>query len=182
MSITDAVTLLRPLRVGLFLSILTLLYGYGMGIAFGAREDAIKASLKARAEAVRNTVYTTDGAFDQAKFKKVTDKSWVYLKRAHLHANGIGTTATALCLMLSLMTGTKRGLRTLIGILLGLGAAGYSSFWMFAGLRAPGLGSTGLAKEGLKWLALPSAAAATLGVLLTLVVLIGALFCRKAEA
>ena len=27
---------------------------------------------------------------------------------------------------------------------------------MFAGLRAPGLGSTGLAKESLKWLAMPT--------------------------
>ena len=50
---------------------------------------------------------------------------------------------------------------------LGGGALGYSVFWMWAGFIAPGLGSTGAAKESLRWLAMPSAGAlmlATAGV------------------
>lgn len=181
MSINDAASLVRPLRFGLLLCLLTILYGFGMGLAFGAREDAIKGTIKARAEAVRDTVYTTDGVFDQAKFTNVTAKCWVYMKRAHLHANGIGTTGLALCLLLSLLTTVGPRRRAVAGVLLGAGALGYSTFWMFAALKAPTLGSTHDAKEALTWLAGPSALAAILGVVLTLALLAGALFCRKAQ-
>jgi multisubunit Na+/H+ antiporter MnhB subunit len=43
-----------------------------------------------------------------------------------------------------------------LSIALGIGALGYSVFWLWAGFRAPGLGSTGAAKESLAWLAMPS--------------------------
>ena len=44
---------------------------------------------------------------------------------------------------------------------MGLGSLGYSMFWMLAGMRAPGLGSTGAAKESLEWLAVPTSALET---------------------
>lgn len=46
-----------------------------------------------------------------------------------------------------------------VSIALGAGGLGYSIFWMWAGFRAPGLGSTDLAKESLAWLAIPSSGA-----------------------
>jgi hypothetical protein len=49
-----------------------------------------------------------------------------------------------------------------ISVTLGAGAIGYSVFWMWAGFLAPGLGSTGAAKESLRWLAMPSAGAVML--------------------
>ena len=108
MSIENASILLRPVRLGLLLSTLTILFGFGLGIAFGLKEDAIKDNIKARAEAAMDTAYVTaDGSFDQAKFKAVTAKSWIYIKRAHLHANGIGTAALVMCLLLSLATRTR---------------------------------------------------------------------------
>ncbi len=54
------------------------------------------------------------------------------------------------------MLGTSAGRARAIGLGLGAGGLGYSVFWLWAGFRAPALGSTGAAKESLKWLAIPS--------------------------
>ena len=70
--------------------------------------------------------------------------------------------------MLVLIGAAPRHIR-ITGWLLGLGALGYSAFWLWAGFRAPGLGSTGAAKESLRWLAMPSAGAMLLGTLCALV-------------
>ena len=75
---------LRVGRWGALLALLTILFGFGVGGAFGAFEDPLKADLSARAEAVRDSVY----AGDAAKMKSVVDKSWSYYKRAHMHAGG----------------------------------------------------------------------------------------------
>ena len=169
MSIDDASTLLRPVRFGLLLSVLTILFGFGLGIAFGLKEDAIKGNIKARAEAAMDTAYVRgDGSVDLVKFKAVTAKSWTYIKRAHLHANGIGTAALAMCLLLSLATRTRPTPRAIAAFLLGIGGLGYAVFWLLAGLKAPTLGSTHEAKEALTWLAMPTSGAAVIGAVLTL--------------
>ena len=62
---------------------------------------------------------------------------------------------------------------------LGAGSFGYSLYWMWAGFRAPGLGGTGLAKESLKWLAMPSSGAVVLCTGVVLGVLFAALFRRS---
>ena len=72
------------------------------------------------------------------------------------------------------------GLKRLAGYLLGIGALGYSLFWMLAAFRAPALGSTDLAKESLNWLAMPTAACCLLGLVLVLVMVVRTLF-RAAE-
>jgi hypothetical protein len=50
---------------------------------------------------------------------------------------------------------------------------------MWAGFRAPGLGSTGAAKESLKWLAMPSSGAFVLATVAVLGLLIVTLVLRK---
>jgi len=70
--------------------------------------------------------------------------------------------------------GTSRRVTAAIGVALGAGGLGYSIFWMWAGFRAPALGSTGAAKESLKWLAMPSSGAFVLATIAVLVVLIAA--------
>ncbi len=142
---------LRAASLGLLFSILTILFGQGMGIAFGLNEDLIKDRLKADAVEVQETKYNND----KAAIKAVTDKSWSYMKRAHLHAGGMGTTAVALIIVLCLI-GASRKVTMVSSLLLGVGGLGYSIFWMWAGFRAPGLGSTGAAKESLEWLAMPT--------------------------
>ncbi len=164
---------LRAASFGLVLAVLTLLFGQGMGIVFGLNEDAIKSRLKASAAEVRDTVYKGD----DAAIKTVLDKSWIYMQRAHLHAGGMGTTALSLIVLLCVL-GTSRRVTVAIGVGLGAGGFGYSIFWMWAGLRAPALGSTGAAKETLKWLAMPSSGAFVLATVAVLIVLVAAIMSR----
>ena len=175
MNITLPITLnLRAASLGLTLAVLTLLFGQGMGIVFGLNEDAIKERLSASAAEVRETVYKSD----DAAIKAVLNKSWTYMKRAHLHAGGMGTTALALILVLCLL-GVSHRIIVTIGACLGAGGLGYSIFWLWAGFRAPGLGSTGAAKESLKWLAMPSSGAFVLATIAVLILLVVTLIRRQ---
>jgi len=166
---------LTNVRVGIVLALLTLFYGFGLGGAFGAFEDNIMASFEASAEEVRSTVYQGD----EAAMKKITEKSWTYMKRAHLHANGLGTAALA---MIFVLVGTRSSplVSRVVSVVLGGGALGYSSFWMFAALRAPGMGSTHDAKESLSWLAIPSAGLCIVG-LVAVIVLFAREYCLRKD-
>jgi hypothetical protein len=167
---------LRTAKIGLILALLTILFGQGMGITFGLNEDAIKSRLKADAADVLETAYQGDTIASKA----VVDKSWSYMKRAHLHAGGMGTTAVALIILLCLF-GASRMATTQISLALGAGGLGYSIFWMWAGFRAPGMGSTGAAKESLEWLAMPSAGAFVLATIAVLIVLLVKLFTKREQ-
>ena len=158
---------LRIASFGLVLAVLTILFGQGMGIVFGLNEDAIKSRLKNSAVEMRDSVYKGD----DAAIKAVLDKSWTYMKRAHLHAGSMGTTAVGLIVLMCLL-GTSRRMIIAVSIGLGVGGFGYSLFWMWAGFRAPALGGTGAAKETLKWLAMPSSGAFVLATVAVLVALI----------
>lgn len=157
---------LHAATVGLLLAVLTILFGQGMGIVFGLNEDSIKSRLKEDAAGVLDTVYQGDAVASKA----VVDKSWTYMKRAHLHAGGMGTTAIALVILLCIY-GASAKATALISILLGAGGLGYSIFWMWAGFRAPGMGSTGAAKESLAWLAMPSSGGFVLATIAVFIVL-----------
>ncbi|MFT5622842.1 MAG: hypothetical protein ACI9FZ_000769 [Bacteroidia bacterium] len=163
----DLTSSLRAATVGLLLALLTILFGQGMGIVFGLNEDSIKSRLKGDAANVLETVYRGDTMASQA----VVDKSWSYMKRAHLHAGGMGTTAIALVVVLCLFGASPRAI-ALISLALGAGGLGYSAFWMWAGFRAPGLGSTGFAKESLAWLAMPSAGGFVVATIAVFIVLL----------
>ena len=152
-------------RTGLLFALTTVLYGFGMGGLFGAREDVLKAGIHDRATAVVETVY----GGDTEKLKQVTTKAWSYYKRSHMHAGGIGTTALVLILLMAALSTCSLPARQVTSIDLGAGSLGYSIFWLMAGMRAPGLGSTDAAKESLEWLAMPSAGLCILGVLAVLV-------------
>ncbi len=156
---------LRPLAPGIGLALASIAFGFGLGVAVGAVEDDLKDHLHASAQAVLESVY----AGDEAQAKPVVKKSWTYFKRAHLHANGLGTAALAASLLLALL-GPPGVLARLSSFGLGAGALFYAAYWLFAGLMAPGLGSTSAAKESLAWLAIPSSGACVAG-------LAGALIC-----
>jgi hypothetical protein len=174
-SVSEALTsTLRAASLGLVLAVLTILYGQGMGIVFGLNEDVIKSRLKSSASEVRDSVYKGN----DTAIKAVLDKSWTYMQRAHLHAGGMGTTALGLIVLLCLL-GTSRRVIFALGVALGAGGFGYSVFWMWAGFRAPALGSTGAAKESLKWLAMPSSGAFVLATAAVLVVLLSTVVQRR---
>ena len=147
----DGLLRVRPALPGLFLAVATLLFGFGLGIIFGLNEDALKDRLAASAAAVQESVYHGDAAAAKA----VLDKSWTYMQRAHLHGGALGTAAIGLILTMVLL-GTRAGMLRVISLGLGAGGLGYAVYWLLAGFRAPGLGSTGAAKETLAWLAIPS--------------------------
>lgn len=142
---------MRAVLPGLMLATCTLLLGFGLGVVFGLNEEAITSRLAASAAAAAPAVY--DG--DAALMKTVLAKSWAYMQRAHLHAGSLGTAAIALTL-LTVAAGIRPRFSRAISLGLGAGGLGYSIFWVWAGARAPAMGSTGLAKESLAWLAIPS--------------------------
>jgi hypothetical protein len=165
--------LLDPALPGLSMAILTLLFGFGLGIVFGLNEDAIKSRLKTSSTEVRESIYRGD----DAAAKAVLDKSWVYMQRAHLHAGGLGATAIGLILIV-VMLGVSAGWTRLVSLALGLGSLGYSVFWLWAGFRAPGLGGTSAAKESLKWLAMPSSGALVAGTFAVMILIFVAMLSR----
>ena len=144
----------RAALPGLTIAVLAVLFGFLMGGVFGLNEDLIKGRLSASAAAVTATVYKGDAAAAEP----VVAKSWDYMQRAHLHGGAMGTAAIGMILLM-LLIGTKPRMLRILGIALGAGALGYAIFWMWAGFLAPGMGSTGAAKESLRWLAMPSSGA-----------------------
>ncbi|HEX6643949.1 MAG TPA: hypothetical protein VF037_04690 [Gemmatimonadales bacterium] len=162
---------LRAALPGLALATCAILFGFLMGGLFGLNEAAIKDRLATSAAAVTATVYQGDAA----KAEPVIAKSWEYMQRAHLHGGAIGTAALGLIGVLLVIGASPRRIR-ILGVALGLGALGYSVFWMWAGFIAPGLGSTGAAKESLRWLAMPSAGALMLGTVAVAVLTVRAMF------
>lgn len=150
----NILNMVQPALPGLLLAVLTLLFGFGVGITFGLNEDLIKSQLSASAMEVKTSAYHDS----DKEMKTVLDKSWTYMKRAHLHAGALGASALGLILLLSLIS-PKAFITRWVSIGLGLGGLGYSVFWLLAGFRAPGLGSTSAAKESLKWLAQPTSGA-----------------------
>ena len=161
---------LRTVRLGIVLSIFAIGFGFLLGGLFGAFEDTLKAGLNQQGQQVLATVY----AGDTEKLQAVVNKSWSYFKRAHMHGGGIGTAALSLCLLLAWLPQSSRWwaksiLKRAASSALGLGAIGYSTFWLWAGWRAPAMGSTGAAKESLSGLAIPSAGLLLLGTFATLI-------------
>jgi hypothetical protein len=151
---------LRSGRWGVVLALITILFGFGLGGAFGAFEAPLKADLTERAHAVRDTVY----GGDTARMKSVVDKSWTYYKRAHMHGGAIGVVALAGILLLASLHRPRPSTRRAISLALGIGGLGYAMFWLLAAREAPRLGGTDAAKESLSWLAVPSAGLLLAGV------------------
>ena len=169
----NAIAGIRPAKLGTFFALLTILYAFALGATFGLFEKEVKGHLEAKAEAVKTDVYKGD----ETEMKKVTDKSWVYFKRAHLHAAGLGAIALAVALLLGVLRSCSF-CKFAGSLCLGLGSLGYSVFWMLAGLTAPGLGSTGAAKDALNLLAQPAAGLCILGLLFAFAALFKGVSCR----
>jgi hypothetical protein len=157
----------RPMIVGLCLALLGILFGFILGGVFGAAEDSLKGYLNAEGQAVLATVYEGDAA----AMEGVVNKSWSYFKRAHMHAGAIGTSALACILMLLLLCRPGK-LASTAAIAFGIGSILYPVFWLWAGCIAPGMGSTGAAKEALNFIAIPGAGGCIIGAVLALVCLV----------
>lgn len=162
------------MRLGTLLSLITILFGFFIGIIFGGFNDVLKEHLKSDAYLVLDTKYSGD----IKKVDKVLEKSSTYLKRAHLHAGALGTTALALILFIAILPSTSR-MQFLTSLSLGLGSLGYSVYWSIAGLLAPNIGNIEETKELLGILAIPSSALCVIGVILTLWITVQSLFATE---
>ncbi|MEH0154944.1 hypothetical protein V6R21_12435 [Limibacter armeniacum] len=167
---------LKEVRIGILMSMLTILFGFGMGGVFGAMEDDLKGYLKSEGKAALTEQYQGD----EAKMNAVVSKSWAYFKRAHLHGGAIGAASLAVIAVLAFLS-VASIYRAICAACLGLGGFGYSIFWLLSGMRAPGLGGTGAAKESLSWLAQPSAAMLLLGLTAAIVMTAISLFGKTEE-
>ena len=87
---------------------------------------------------------------------KVIKKSWVYIKRAHFHSQTMGIISIVFSLLVALLKFPPK-LQFGISFFSGFGSLGYGFFWLSAALLAPGLGSTGAAKDSVELLAQGSA-------------------------
>ena len=118
---------LKTVKFGLFLVILTLIFGIAMGVTFGVVEDSVKS-------------YISEGvaAHPELHDEQSNGKIWRYAQRAHFHATGIAAFSIGLVLLImhsSLATGAKR----VASILVGLGGL-YPLSWFTMFMMAPSIG------------------------------------------
>lgn len=167
----------KSIALGACLSLLAIFFGFVLGGAFGAIEGPIKKRLDDSGAAVLQSVYKGDVAAKDA----VVKKSWEYLQRTHTHGGTIGTAALASIAALILLC--RLGLvAQLSALAFGSGALLYSLFWLFAGLLAPGIGSTSVTKESLSFIAVPGAGLSILGLSGIIYSVIKACFSKSDEA
>jgi hypothetical protein len=118
---------LKPIRAGLALVLLGLLFGIALGVAFGANEDAFKGFIKAGITA-HPTLHDAKSA----------DKIWRYAQRSHFHATGIGAFSIGL-LFLVLFANMSHAMKSITSFLIGLGSL-YPLAWFSMFVLAPSLG------------------------------------------
>ena len=118
------------LKPGLLLALLTLVFGIGMGILFGANEDGVKG-------------YISDGiaAHQELHDANSESKIWRYAQRAHFHATGVSAFALVLILLTGLTSLSAR-MKLVTATLIGIGSF-YPLSWFSMFLLSPSLGRDG---------------------------------------
>ena len=164
---------LKPVRIGLLLSLLTILFGYGLGCIFGGANASMKAYFHEQVYVVHADNFKTDKDRDTA-FSKAKD----YIKRAHLHAAAIGTSSLATILALSL-TGASERKKKIASGLVGFGGAGYGVFvWTLMAFVTPMIGKSA-AHETIAWIAIPTGLALVFGTMATIYFVYQACFDKE---
>lgn len=148
---------MKPVALGILLSLCALLLGEMHGMAFGAKEDAIMDHFKATAEANAATLGSPENV------KKAVEGSWKYLKRAHEHFMGLGAVGMILCVFV-LMSPAKDFNKAAVSTLVGFGAFAYPLFWTLTAFKTSAVGAHA-AKESLGLLAQAGAGSCFLGLL-----------------
>ena len=118
---------LEIVKIGLALVLLGLLFGVGMGISFGVKEDAYK-------DFIAEGIKANPAAHDE----KSPDKIWRYAQRTHFHATGISAFSLGLIILL-ILSDMRKKLKAASSILIGLGSF-YPLTWFTMFLLAPSMG------------------------------------------
>jgi len=154
---------IHSMKWGIIFSLLSLVFGFGIGIMFGGFEEQMEEKMKARGMVVLQEVYQGD----EEKLDNAVGRGMNYIKRAHIHGNGLGTSALALIFVLTFVVASQN-IKKYTALAAGIGALGYAFYWFLAGWMAPALGGTGVAKEALKWLAWPTSGLCVISLLAVL--------------
>ena len=121
---------LKPVKIGLTITLLLLVFGVGMGILFGIAEDAFKDFIN---QGIANNPVLHD--------EKSASKIWRYAQRAHFHATGISAFALVLILIV-LFSSLKTKLKTVASTLISLISL-YPLAWFSMFILSPSLGRDG---------------------------------------
>lgn len=118
---------LKPVRTGISITLLLLLFGIGMGIMFGVAEDTFKD-------------YIAQGiaAHPDLHDDKSASKIWRYAQRAHFHATGISAFSLVL-IMIVFFSSLATKLKTIASILISL-ISFYPLAWFTMFFLSPSLG------------------------------------------
>jgi hypothetical protein len=151
---------IKPVAIGLIFALLSLFCGMLHGMAFGAKEESIKASLRD----VAKSSPALSGS--KKKVKKAVRSGWKYLKRAHEHFMGLGTAGLALIIFIAISP-AKDIIKTAVSTIVGAGMFLYPLFWTLTGIKTAEVGAHA-AKESLELLAQAGAGLSFIGLLGTI--------------
>lgn len=118
---------LKVIRVGLLITLFTLIFGTGLGIVFGAKEEVFKNYISENIQ-LNPTVHD----------EKSKDKIWRYVQRAHFHSSGIAAYSLALLLII-LVSKMKDSMKSFSATMIGVGTL-YSFAWYLMFYLAPLIG------------------------------------------
>ena len=118
---------LKVIKIGLLITLLSLLFGIGLGVIFGAKEEVFKNYISQNIQA-NPTVHD-----DKSK-----DKIWRYVQRAHFHSTGIAAYSLALLLII-LVSKMKDSAKSFSSTMIGIGTL-YSFAWYLMFYLAPTIG------------------------------------------
>lgn len=118
---------LANVKIGLALVMLGLLFGIGLGIAFGINEAFFK-----------NYVVQGIAVHPELHDANSHEKIWRYAQRAHFHATGIAAFSIGLLLLVS-ASNLKQSLKPITAVLIGLGGL-YPFAWFTMFIVAPSIG------------------------------------------
>ncbi|MFA0079451.1 hypothetical protein AB4427_15125 [Vibrio artabrorum] len=153
---------LKPIRLGILLSLITILFGYSLGAVFGAANSTMKNYFHEQVYVVHADNFHSDKDKGTA-FSKAKD----YIKRAHLHSAAMGTASLATILVLGLCNISDKK-KKVVSVITGVGAFGYGVFvWTLMAFVTPMIGKSA-AHEMIATLAIPTGLALMLGTGLTI--------------
>ena len=118
---------LKVVRIGLLITLLSLLFGIGLDIVFGAKEEVFKNYISQNIQA--NPTLHDD---------KSKDKIWRYVQRAHFHSAGIASYSLALLLII-LVSKMKTNAKSFSSTMIGIGTL-YPLSWYLMFYLAPQIG------------------------------------------
>ena len=154
---------LKVIKIGLLITLISLIFGVAMGVGFGANEKLFKNYISKNIELNK-----------EVHDDKSQSKIWRYAQRAHFHASGIAAYSLALLLII-LFSKMKESNKKLSSTLIGIGSL-YPLSWFVMFLMAPHVGRDiakhNILTESIVYLSVG-------GFLIGLLMILGSLFFNK---